>query len=54
MKENTYVISIFDGTYTTVYTTKDVSIFSAENKIIKYHMALGGSVIKVTTSQQRD
>ena len=53
MKENTYVISIFDGIYTTVYTTKETNIFTAENKIIKYHTALGGSVVKVATTEQK-
>lgn len=53
MKEKTFVVKIFDGTNSTVYTTKDTNIFSAENKIIAYHTALGGTVVKVTTTEQR-
>lgn len=50
---NKYTVSIFDGNYTTVYTTEDSNIFSAENKIVKYHMALGGKVIKIHTVEKR-
>ena len=50
---NKYTVRIFDGEYTTIYTTEDTNIFSAENKILRYHRALGGSVIKVTTTEQR-
>lgn len=48
-----YTVNIFDGTYTTVYTTEDKDIFNAENKIIKYHTALGGTVVKVTTIEKK-
>ena len=52
MKEKTFVVRIFDGTYTTFYTVKtEETADMAEYKIIGYHKALGGSVIKVTTTQ---
>lgn len=50
---NKYTVRIFDGKYTTIYTTEDKDIFVAENKILRYHRALGGSVVKVTTTEQR-
>ena len=53
MREKTFVIRIFDGENTTIYTTKNTNIFSAENNILRYHRALGGTVIKVTTTEQR-
>jgi len=53
MTEKTFVIRIFDGTYTSIYTTKDTNIFSAENKTVRRHIALGGEVVKVTTTEQR-
>ena len=53
MTEKTFVVRIFDGENTTIYTTKDVDIFRAENKICKYHFALGGDVVKITTTEQR-
>ena len=53
MTEKTFVVKIFDGTYSTVYTTKAENIFTAENKIVRYHTALGGSVVKVTTTEQK-
>lgn len=46
-----FVVRIFDGESTTVYTTRDVNIYSAENKILKYHRAFGGKVVKVETTQ---
>lgn len=52
-KEKTFVVRIFDGEYTTFYTIKDTNIFSAENTILRYHRALGGTVVKVTTTEQR-
>ena len=52
-KEKTFVIRIFDGTYTTVYTTKDTDIRNAEERIRGYHFALGGDVVKITTTEQR-
>ena len=54
MREKTFVVRIFDGNNTTVYTVKESNIFTAENKIVRYHHALGGSVVKVTTTEQRD
>lgn len=48
-----YTVRIFDGTYTSVYTTEDIDLASAENKIVKYHLALGGKVINVTTTERR-
>ena len=53
MREKTFVIRIFDGENTTIYTTKSTNIFSAENTILRYHRALGGTVIKITTTEQR-
>jgi len=53
MTEKKFVVRIFDGTHTSIYTTRDTNIFSAENKIVRYHTALGGSVVKVTTTEQR-
>jgi hypothetical protein len=51
--EKTYVIQIFDGKETFVYTTKDNNIFTAENKIVNYHKAFGHSVIHVSTKEIR-
>lgn len=52
MKENTFIVRIFDGTYTNFYTIKtEETAKMAEDKIIRYHKALGGSVIKVITTQ---
>ena len=51
--EKTYVVRIFDGTYTSVYTTQDLSEKSATEKICMYHKILGGTVVKVTTTEQR-
>ena len=50
MTERTFVVRIFDGTNTTFYDIKEVDIFRAENKAIRFHTALGGSVIKVQTT----
>ena len=52
-KEKTYVIRIFDGVNTTIYTIKDTDIYKAENKIRGYHFALGGDIVKITTTEQR-
>ena len=53
MRENKYTVRIFDGTETYIYTTKDTDIRKAENKILDYHTALGKTVVKITTTQQR-
>lgn len=53
MTERTFVVRIFDGENTTIYTTKGYSVFTEENKIVRYHMALGGKVVKVTTTERR-
>ena len=53
MREKTFVVRIFDGENTTIYTRRDTNIFSAENTVLRYHRALGGTVIKVTTTEQR-
>lgn len=53
MKEKLFVVRIFDGVNTTIYTTRSTNIFSAENTILRYHRALGGTAIKVTTTEQR-
>ena len=53
MREKLFVVRIFDGVNTTIYTTRSTNIFSAENCILRYHRALGGTVIKVTTTEQR-
>ena len=53
MRENKYVIRIFDGTETWIYNTKDTDIHRAENKILDYHTALGRNTVRVTTTQQR-
>ena len=51
--EKKYTVRIFDGQYTTIYTTRSIDAESAESKIIKYHTAFGGQVEKVTTTEQR-
>ena len=53
MREKKFVVRIFDGKYTTFYNVIVENIFTAENKILRYHRALGGDVIKVTTTEQR-
>ena len=53
MKEKTFVVRIFDGENTTIYTTKGYSMFTEENKIVRYHIALGGKVVKITTTECR-
>ena len=42
----------YDGNYTSIYTTQDRTAEDAEKKITDYHQALGGTVIKVTTTQR--
>ena len=51
--KKTYVVRIFDGKNTTIYTTQALDHVQAENKIREYHFALGGDVIKITTTEQR-
>ena len=53
MKEKTFVIRVFDGKNTTIYTTRDTDIRKAESRIIDLHYALGGDVLKVTVTEQR-
>ena len=53
MREKTFVVRIFDGENTTIYTTKSTNSITAENNILRYHKAFGGTVVKVTTTQQR-
>ena len=51
--EKTYVVRIFDGENTTIYTTKAVDSIQAESRIRHYHIALGGDVVKITATEQR-
>ena len=53
MRDKTFVVRIFDGENTTFYTVKDTDIFTAENKAVRTHTAFGGTVVKVTTTEQR-
>lgn len=53
MREKTFVVRIFDGNNTTIYTTRDTDIKRAEDKVCNYHYGLGGDVVKVTTTEQR-
>lgn len=46
-----YTIRIFDGKYTTIYTTEAINKNTAIAKITDYHIALGGIVEKVTATE---
>lgn len=52
-REKAFTVRIFDGTNTTIYTTRGFSKSERENQIVKYHIALGGKVVKVTTTENR-
>ena len=52
MTINNYTVRIYDGNYTSIYTTQDRTAEDAEKKIISYHQALGGKVVKTTTTQR--
>ena len=51
--ENTYVVRVFDGENTTIYTTRDTDPVQAEARIRHLHITLGGDVVKMTTTEQR-
>lgn len=50
-KDKKFMISIFDGTYTRVYTTEAKDLWEAEKKVIKIHTFQGFSIIKLTSKQ---
>jgi hypothetical protein len=52
MKEKTFTVRIFDGTNTIIYSVKAEDAQRAEAKITRYHLALGGEIKKVTTTQR--
>lgn len=49
---NKYTVRVFDGQYTSIYTTEALNGLEAENKIASYHKALGGTVEKITATQR--
>ena len=53
MKEKRFQVNIFDGTNTWVWHTTAEDIFKAENKVVKYHTALGRTIVKVSTVEVR-
>ena len=53
MTERKFVVRIFDGTFTTVYSIDGYSKEMAEKKIVDYHKAIGEQVVKVTTTEVR-
>ena len=52
MRENKYTVRIFDGFETSIYTTTAHTALEAETKIANYHVALGGTVKKITITQR--
>ena len=52
MTINNYTVRIYDGNYTSIYTTQGRTTEEVEKKIIEYHQALGGKVVKTTTTQR--
>ena len=48
MTSNKYTVGIFDGQYTSIYNTEAIDAATAQAKIVSYHIALGGTVQKVT------
>ena len=46
-----YTVRIFDGQYTSIYNTEAIDATTAQAKIVSYHVALGGTVQKVTTTK---
>lgn len=47
---NKYTVRVFDGEYTSIYTTEAINGVDAEKKISDYHIALGGVVKKVSAT----
>lgn len=48
---NKYMIQIFDGEYTMVYTTEAKDLWEAEKKVIKLHTFKGYDIIKMVSKQ---
>lgn len=51
--ERKFVVKIFDGTYSTLYSINGYDMQACEKKIIDFHTATGGKIVKVTTTEQR-
>ena len=52
MTINNYTVRIYDGNYTSIYTTQGRTTEEVEKKITEDHQALGGKVVKTTTTQR--
>lgn len=48
---NKYTVRIFDGQCTSIYNTEAIDAATAQAKIVSYHIALGGTVQKATTTK---
>lgn len=46
-----YTVRIFDGQHTSIYNTEAIDAATAQAKIVSYHIALGGTVQKATTTK---
>jgi len=46
-----YTISIFDGTYTRIYTTEAKDLWEAEKKAIALHTHNGHGIIKIHSKE---
>ena len=53
IKVGTWAIRIFDGEYTSVYTTEALTADDAIYTVTRRHTLLGGKVVKVTATKVR-
>ena len=51
MIDKKFVISIFDGTYTRIYTTEAKDLWEAEKKVLALHTHNGYDVIKIQSKE---
>lgn len=53
MTERKFVVRIFDGVFTSIYSVNGYSKEKAEKEIVDFHKAIGEKVVKVTTTEVR-
>ena len=51
--EKKFTVRIFDGEYTSIYTTSAEDAQTAQDKIVVYHLAFGGKVKKVCVTEKK-
>lgn len=51
--ETIWAIRIFDGEYTSVYTTEALTADEAVYAVTRRHILLGGKVVKITVTKVR-